>query len=187
MRSIHGAPDARIVNTAPGEPERVSTSESIDVSMLPTGGVESVIQQGNVVYNDGERHARAERARYTPADQWLSLTGSPAITDKGLITTARTLRLNRTTGDASAEGNVKSTYSDLHEQPTGALLAAASPIHVTAQNMTAHRTSTTAMRTRRPAARNSRFLRRSPPRAPAATQPIHHDNLRGSGYYGTLQ
>ena len=145
MRSIRGAPDARIVNTAPGEPERVSTSESIDVSMLPTGGVESVIQQGNVVYNDGERHARAERARYTPADQWLSLTGSPVITDKGLITTARTLRLNRTTGDAIAEGNVKSTYSDLHEQPTGALLAAASPIHVTAQNMTAHRTSTTAI------------------------------------------
>jgi hypothetical protein len=22
---------------------------------------------------------------------------------------------------------------------------------------------------------------------PAASQPIHHDNVRGSGYYGTLQ
>ncbi len=39
LRSIHGAPDAKIVNTSPGEPDRVSTSETIDVSMLPTGGV----------------------------------------------------------------------------------------------------------------------------------------------------
>jgi lipopolysaccharide export system protein LptA len=49
--------------------------------------------------------------------------------------------MNRATGDAVAEGNVKSTYSDLREQPSGALLAAASPIHVTSSTMTVHRTS----------------------------------------------
>src|SRR6202043_1188550 len=36
------------------------------------------------------------------------------------------------------EDNVKSTYSELTEQPNGALLASASPIHVTAATMTAH-------------------------------------------------
>jgi lipopolysaccharide export system protein LptA len=49
--------------------------------------------------------------------------------------------MNRATGDATAEGNVKSTYSDLREQPNGALLASASPIHITARSMTVHRTS----------------------------------------------
>jgi lipopolysaccharide export system protein LptA len=141
LSSIHGAPDAKIVNASAGESDRISTSKSIDISMLPSGGIDSIVQQGDVAYHDGERQAHAERARYTPADQMLSLTGSPSITDKGLVTTARLLRMNRTTGDAFAEGNVKSTYSSLNEQPNGALLAAASPIHVTAQNMTLRRSS----------------------------------------------
>ena len=64
-----------------------------------------------------------------------------------MATTARIMRMNRATGDATAEGNVKSTYSELHEQPTGALLASSSPIHVTAQSMTAHRTPSIALYT----------------------------------------
>jgi lipopolysaccharide export system protein LptA len=68
----------------------------------------------------------------------LVLTGSPRVTNGGMATTAKTIRMNRATGDALAEGNVKSTYSDLKEQPDGALLASSSPIHVTAHSMTAH-------------------------------------------------
>jgi len=49
------------------------------------------------------------------------------------------MRLNRATGDAFADGDVKSTYSDLKSQPNGALLASSSPIHVTARAMLAHR------------------------------------------------
>ena len=69
--------------------------------------------------------------RYTPADQMLVLNGSPRIVDGGMTTTGRTMRLNRATGDAFAEGDVKSTYSDLKAQPNGALLASSDPIHVT--------------------------------------------------------
>jgi lipopolysaccharide export system protein LptA len=56
-----------------------------------------------------------------------------------MTTTAQTIRMNRTTGDAIAEGNVKSTYSDLKAQPDGAMLASSDPIHVTSRSMTAHR------------------------------------------------
>ena len=55
-----------------------------------------------------------------------------------MTTTSKTMRLNRTTGDAFAEGEVKSTYSDLKVKPNGALLASSDPIHVTSQAMTAH-------------------------------------------------
>jgi lipopolysaccharide export system protein LptA len=68
----------------------------------------------------------------------LVLNGSPRVVDTGMTTTARTIRMNRATGDAMAEGNVKSTYSDLKAQPDGALLASSDPIHVTSQSMTAH-------------------------------------------------
>ena len=136
-------PNARIVNSAPGEPDRVSTSDSVDAAFLPQGGIDSVTQQGNVVYTDGEQpdkrmQAWANSARYTPGDQMLVLTGSPRVTNGGMATTAKTIRMNRATGDALAEGNVKSTYSELKEQPDGALLASSSPIHVTARSMTAH-------------------------------------------------
>jgi lipopolysaccharide export system protein LptA len=144
LSSVHGAPDAKVVNTTPGQPDRTSTSDQIDANFRSAGGIEAIVQQGNLAYSDGERQARADRARYTPADQMLVLTGSPRITDKGLATTADTLRMNRGTGDAVAEGNVKTTYSDLREQPNGALLAGASPIHVTSRSMTAHRDSASA-------------------------------------------
>ncbi len=144
LASVHGAPDARVVSTTPSQPDRTSTSQQIDATFGSTGGIDALVQQGNFTYSDGERRANADRARYTPDDQMLVLTGSPRIIDKGLATTANTLRMNRGTGDATAEGNVKTTYSDLREQPNGALLAGASPIHVTARTMTAHRESATA-------------------------------------------
>ena len=37
LASIHGAPDARIVNSSPGQPDRVSTSDSVDATFLPAG------------------------------------------------------------------------------------------------------------------------------------------------------
>jgi lipopolysaccharide export system protein LptA len=145
LSSIHGAPDAHIVNSSPGQPDRVSTSESVDATFLPQGGIESLTQQGNVVYSDGaapdkRTQAWANSARYTPADQMLLLTGNPRISNGGMLTTAKTIRMDRGTGDAFAEGDVKSTYIDLKEQPDGALLASASPIHVTARTMSAHNT-----------------------------------------------
>jgi len=75
------------------------------------------------------------------------LTGSPRAVDGGMTTTAQTLRMNRATGDAFAEGNVKSTYSDLKAQPDGAMLASSDPIHVTSRSMTAHRSSAIAVYT----------------------------------------
>jgi lipopolysaccharide export system protein LptA len=47
--------------------------------------------------------------------------------------------MNRKTGDAFAEGEVKSTYSELKEQPGGALLASSDPIHVTSRSMVTHK------------------------------------------------
>ena len=138
LASVHGAPSARIVSLTPGQPDRVSTSDTLDASFRPGSGIDSMVQQGHMAYVDGERKAWGDRATYTPADQMLVLNGSPRVVDGGMTTTSRSMRLNRATGDAFADGDVKSTYSDLKAQPSGALLAASDPIHVTARTMTAH-------------------------------------------------
>jgi lipopolysaccharide export system protein LptA len=147
LASVHGAPNARITTSNPGQPDRVSSSNTVDVSLGANGGVDSIVQQGAVAYVDGERKFWADRARYTPADQMLTLTGSPRVVEQGMAITSNTMQLNRSTGEALAEGNVKSTYSELKAQPNGALLASSSPIHVTSQSMTAHRSSAVAVYT----------------------------------------
>jgi lipopolysaccharide export system protein LptA len=145
ITTMHGAPDARIVNSNPGVPDRISTSDVVDAMFLPQGGIDSIVQSGHLAYTDQlapekRTQAWANSGRYTPADQMLVLTGSPRVVSGAMLTTAKTIRMNRETGDAFAEGDVKSTYSELKEQPNGALLASSSPIHVTSRTMTAHNT-----------------------------------------------
>jgi lipopolysaccharide export system protein LptA len=148
IASVHGEANARVVTLTQdksGDHNRVSTSDSIDASFQPGTGVTALAQQGHFSYTDGSQQAFADRARYTVADRILILTGSPRIVDAGMATTARTIRLNRATGDGLAQGDVKTTYSDLKPQPGGALLASSDPVHVTAQSMAAH--NSTAMAT----------------------------------------
>jgi lipopolysaccharide export system protein LptA len=143
LTSVRGAPEVRIANSVQGEADRVSTSDSVDAAFFPQGGIESITQKGNVTYSDNQPaekrvQAWANAGRYTPADHLLVLTGSPRVANGGMATTADAIRINRATGEALAEGDVKSTYSELKEQPDGALLAASSPIHVTARRMAAN-------------------------------------------------
>jgi lipopolysaccharide export system protein LptA len=156
LATLHGEPDAKIASSkisggaidankagsgktvASGSTERISTSQMLDVVFLPEGGVRSITQTGGFAYVDGTQRAWAQRGEYTTADQLALLTGSPRVVDGGMTTTAQTVRMNRATGDAIAEGSVKSTYSDLKAQPDGALLASSDPIHVTSRSMTAH-------------------------------------------------
>jgi lipopolysaccharide export system protein LptA len=147
LQSLHGAPETRIVSSTPGQPDRASTSQRLDAAFRPGEGIDAIVQQGSVAYTDGERKAWADRARYTPADQMLELSGAPRVVQGGMTTTARIMRLNRATGAAFSEGGVKSTYSDVQAQPDGALLSSSSPIHVTAGTMTVHRASAVALYT----------------------------------------
>jgi lipopolysaccharide export system protein LptA len=164
LATLHGEPDAKIVSSlidatkieakktdakavAPTPSDRVSTSQMLDVVFLPEGGISSIVQSGSVAYVDGSQKAWAQKGEYTTADQLLVLSGLPRVIDTGMTTTAQTMRMNRATGDAIAEGNVKSTYSDLKPQPDGGMLASSDPIHVTSQMMTVHRSPAIAVYT----------------------------------------
>jgi lipopolysaccharide export system protein LptA len=175
LATLHGEPDAKIVSSliqaskiqaskidaskidaskagssktgSPAQTDRVSTSRMLDVVFFPEGGVRSITQTGGFVYVDGTQKAWAQRGEYTTADQLAVLTGSPRVVDGGMTTTAQTIRMNRATGDAIAEGNVKSTYSDLKAQPEGGMLASSDPIHVTSRSMTANRSTAIAVYT----------------------------------------
>ncbi len=149
LSKVHGAANAKIDSPVQPEgnvaqPERVTTSDSMDAFLRPGTGLESLVQHGHFTYRSGTQQAFAETARYAPADQMLTLSGSPRIVDAGMETTARAIRLNRGTGDGFADGDVKSSYSDLKAQTGGAFLAGSDPVHVTAESMTARNNPTIA-------------------------------------------
>jgi len=96
------------------------------------------MQKGHFRYVSGTQNAVADGARYLPTTEVLSLSGSPRVTDAGMMTTADLVLLNRLTGQVLAKEHVKTTYSDLKPQAGGALLASSDPIHVTAKELSAH-------------------------------------------------
>jgi lipopolysaccharide export system protein LptA len=153
LRTLEGDPGARVVAMTAGQPDKIATSRELLVQFAPGGGVTSIVQDGDFKYLEpqasngakgagpGGRTATAERARYSPVDDSLTLTGSPRVTDGGFSLSAKSVRINRRSGDAFAEGDVKTTYSELKQDPNGALLATADPIHVTSRSMSAQRQS----------------------------------------------
>jgi lipopolysaccharide export system protein LptA len=149
ITSLLGTPGAKVVSYVPGQAERVTTSERIEATFAPKGGIQSIIQRGDFQYherlpNGADRAAWAQAGSYSPETQLLTLSGKPRVVDGGMTTTAREIRIARGTGEANAEGEVKTTYSDLKPQPGGALLASGDPIHVTARSMSVQRGSSVA-------------------------------------------
>ena len=151
LTGLKGTPNAKIVMSTPGQPDKVSTSDRVSVTFAATGGIDSLVQEGNFHYVEdakgGRREAWAGKATYNTgqgANDVLKLSGSPRFVEGSMTTTADAMEIGRTTGDAFASGNVKTTYSELKPQPGGALLASGDPIHVTGTSMTARRSSGTA-------------------------------------------
>ena len=143
LKALHGEPDAKITSPAAlaGQPPRVSTSDSLDAAFDSHGAVATIVQNGRVHFDDGSRQAFAQHGRYTPQDNLLTLTGAARVQQADGNTTALRMRMNRSTGDFSAEEQVKTTFVSSQPNPAGALLASGSPIHVTAPSLTGSRAS----------------------------------------------
>ncbi len=147
LSQVRGNSNAHIVFSAPNEPDKTTSSDEVLAQFAPGGGIASLTQRGHFDFQQAAtaktpaQRATSDRAVYTPDNDSLALSGSPRVVDGGLTITAQQVRVNRRTGDAFAQGDVKSTYSDIKPQPNGAILASGDPIHITARNMSAQRQS----------------------------------------------
>lgn len=129
--SLYGTPDAKIVDSAPGKPDRVLTARELTAKFNDKGEIVTADQSGDFHYQEGTQTATADRAKYIAADETILLSGSPRVIDSGATLTAESIQLNRKTRNAVAQDNVKTTYMNLSAQPNGAMLASSDPIHVT--------------------------------------------------------
>ncbi len=140
LSSLIGSDGARLVSSTPGQPDRVATGHDLRASFNSKGELSTAELNGDLHYEEGARTATADRGRYSAADETLVLSGSPRIVDSGLNITADTVELSRKTGNAVAQGNVKTTYHDPKPQTnSGGMLGSSEPIHVTGTTATASR------------------------------------------------
>jgi lipopolysaccharide export system protein LptA len=136
--SLYGTPDAKIVDSVPGKPDRILTSRELTAKFNDKGEIISADQTGDFHYQEGTQTASAERAKYAAAEETIVLSGSPRVIDanQGITLTAESIQLNRKSRNAFAQDNVKTTYSKMGAQPGGAMLGSADPIHVTGSSAT---------------------------------------------------
>lgn len=144
LRSVVGSPDAKIVSETPGQPARTATARELTAAFRPDGQIATADLTGDFRYEEGQRTATADHARYAVAAETYSLLGNPRVQEGGIILSADTLELNRKTGSAVGRGNVKTTYNDLKPQPGGGILASGAPIHVTGSSVIASRAAANA-------------------------------------------
>jgi len=139
MRTLHGAPEPKVVSRSQNQPDAVTTSTDLLATFNPQG-LEAALQKGDFRYVQGARAASAVSARYTASDELTRLEGDPRVTDTGMATTADHIAINRISGDALADGNVKGTYIDPNKKGSnsGGLFSGPEPVHVTAQKLVAH-------------------------------------------------
>ncbi len=129
--SLYGTPDTKIVDSTPGKPDRVLTARELTAKFNDKGEIVTADQSGDFHYQDGTQTASADRAKYTAAEETVLMTGSPRVMDTGITLTGDSIQLNRKTRSAFAQDNVKTTYTNMSAQPSGAMLASSDPIHVT--------------------------------------------------------
>jgi lipopolysaccharide export system protein LptA len=148
MKSLFASPQAKIVSSSAGQPDAVSTSRDLTATFDPAhrGALIGIAQRGDFHFTDSQRTAAAELADYTPADDTITLSGSPRIQDiaGGLNITADHIKMNRVSQGIAADGNVKTTYqTGKGKNAAGALLSSPSgdPAHVTGDAMTFAKTS----------------------------------------------
>lgn len=137
--SISGRTNVKTVSVAPGKPDQITTSRDVLATFNDQNAIQEVEQSGDFHFQQGQQTGTSERARYLPADETVTLTGSPRVQDSGGMVTAESIQLNRKTNIAVAQRDVKTTYTDLKPQPNGGMLGSADPIHVTGSSMVANR------------------------------------------------
>lgn len=136
---MSGSSNVKTVSTTPGKADQITTSREIVATFNAQNTLEQIDQNGDFHYQQDQQTATADRARYVASDEIINLIGSPRVKDPASTLTAESIQLNRKTNVAVAQRDVKVTYTDLKAQPSGGMLGAADPIHVTGTSMTASR------------------------------------------------
>jgi lipopolysaccharide export system protein LptA len=114
-------------------------SKNLLATFLPNSSqLASLDQSGDFRYEEGERHAKAERALLDQPNNIITLVGGARMSDSTGSADADKIVMNQTSGDFTAEGNVTSTRmpdKKKDDSSGGGMLDEDKPLHARAKKM----------------------------------------------------
>jgi lipopolysaccharide transport protein LptA len=144
IQTLRGISETRIVfqpakNAPAGTNPQQTWSDLLESTFDPaTQALAQMEQIGNFRFKDGDRQAKAGRAKYLPATQTLTLIGHPELSDPDTRVIAEHVWFDLRSDTEVGEGKVQSTH---FAEKTAAGVAASEPTHVVADRMLAQRRS----------------------------------------------
>ncbi len=136
LRRLLGSGGVEIVRRAPGGAEQRTLSQEFAVEFGAGGHWTRAEQSGRVRFREGERTVEAERARMVRATDTLTMEGPATVADALTRTTAGKIEIHQRTGEATATGNVRTSYLQSGGGSRGAAPNLASePAHITAEQL----------------------------------------------------
>jgi lipopolysaccharide export system protein LptA len=135
MRRLLGSGGVEIVRRPAGAAEQRTTSQEFAVEFGAGGQWTRAEQSGRVRFREGERTVEAARAHMVRATDTLTMEGPATVADAVSRTSAARIEINQRTGEALAEGNVRTSYLQNAEGPANNAPVpnlASEPAHISA-------------------------------------------------------
>ncbi len=110
LRQLRGSGGVEITRRLAGAAEQRTTSQEFAVGFGAGGQWARAEQSGRVRFREGERTVEAERAQMSRRSELLTMEGPATVADAISRTTAAKIEINQRTGEATASGNVRTSY-----------------------------------------------------------------------------
>jgi lipopolysaccharide export system protein LptA len=118
----------------PGEPV-LTRSKYLKADFDKSGELTRIEQSGDFTYQEGERHARANKGILEQARNLITLDQNARMWDSSGTTTADHILMDQKSGDVQADGNVVSTRMPDRQGNSSAMLTNDEPIQATSAHM----------------------------------------------------
>ncbi|HKF52056.1 MAG TPA: LPS export ABC transporter periplasmic protein LptC [Candidatus Acidoferrales bacterium] len=111
ITELNGTSGVTVERTAQGKLVENSSAQSLSAKFSPDGNWQTIDENGNVKFQQGDKSGAAANAQLVSASNQLTLSGSASVQDSSSHLQATKIQLNQATDEVHASGNVVASFS----------------------------------------------------------------------------
>jgi len=112
ITELRGASGVSVRRTSPSKPMETSSAQTLLAKFGPDGNWQTIEEDGDVKFEQGEKRGTATTAQLVSATNQLILSGTACVEDSSSHLQASKIQLNQVTGEVHASGNVVASFSE---------------------------------------------------------------------------
>ncbi|MFZ0921676.1 MAG: LptA/OstA family protein, partial [Candidatus Acidiferrales bacterium] len=136
LSELHGGSGVRVERKLGSDPPQTSTAQNLLAKFGSDGNWETIDESGNVKFRQGDRSGAANTAQLSRATNEMTLAGSASVEDSASHLQAAKIRMNQTTNEMSASGNVVASFAGQKGNPAADPAAGSAQISADEMNGT---------------------------------------------------